>query len=174
MYMRLKFYVLLILLAGAPISATAQIAAGGAFALEKSVVAAGGGASSSGEFTVQGTSGQTSAGTTMSSVSLTQKGGFWTPDSLAPTAASVTVSGRVMTPGGRGIRRALVTITGADGTPRTVLTGSFGYFRFTDVAAGGTYLLSVSAKRFIFSEPTQVIAVVDDLAGLTFVADNEP
>ena len=45
-----------------PMSAFAQISAGGGFSVEKSVVANGGGTSSSSEFSVIGTTGQNAAG----------------------------------------------------------------------------------------------------------------
>ena len=172
--MNYKFCIIAFLLVFAPVSVAAQIAAGGAFTLEKSVVAAGGGTSSNGAFSVSGTGGQSAAGTTSANASFSQRSGFWMPGQLAPTAAGVTVSGRVTTADGRGIRNARVTMTGADGTTRTVSTGSFGYFRFMDVLAGGTYVFGVSARRFTFSVPTQVLTVADNGVDLSFAADNEP
>lgn len=72
---------------------------------------------------------------------------------------------------GAGIRNVVVTLTGADGTTRSAVTGSFGYFRFDEVEVGATYVLSVHAKRFTFSQPTQVISVKDDMDGIIFTAD---
>ncbi len=155
-------------------SSPAQVAAGGAFKVEKSVVATGGGASSGSAFSVTGTGGQAAAGTTSANATFSQTAGFWTPDQLAPTAAGVTVEGRVTTADGRGIRNARVTMTASDGSVRSVATGSFGFFRFTDVAAGEIYVFGVSAKRFTFAVPTQVLTVVESVAGLSFVADTEP
>lgn len=84
----------------------------------------------------------------------------------APTAAAVSVSGRVTTGAGIGIGSASVTIAGQNGSPRTVRTNPFGYFRFDDVSAGQSYLLSVSAKRYRFAPRT--ITVGDDLTGVDF------
>jgi hypothetical protein len=172
--MSCRFYVVAVLVVLAPVSGAAQIAAGGAFTLEKSVVTAGGGASSNGALAVTGTGGQAAAGTTSANASLSQRSGFWIPEQLAPTASGVTVGGRVTTADGRGIRNARVTMTDADGTARSVSTGSFGYFRFMDVAAGGTYVFDVSAGRFTFTVPTQVLTVFDNAADLSFVAEQAP
>ena len=168
-----SFVTVILLTAGAS-APFAQVAAGGGFTLEKSVVATGGGASANGALAVAGTSGQPAAKPNSSSPPFSQAAGFWTPDALAPTAAGVTVEGRVTTADGRGIRNARVTMTGADGFSRSVVTGSFGYFRLTEVPSGDIYLLGVSARRFTFSAPTQVISVVDNVTGLTFVADAVP
>ncbi len=172
--MNCKFYIIAVLLVLAPLPGAAQIAAAGAFTLEKSVVAGGGGASSSGAFSVTGTGGQTAAGMTSANPSFSQPAGFWVPDQLAPTAAGVTVSGRVTTADGRGIRNARVTMMGADGTTRSVSTGSFGYFRLMDVLTGEIYIFSVSARRYTFAAPTQILTVFDNVADLSFVADQEP
>lgn len=88
----------------------------------------------------------------------------------APTAATVTVGGQVKTFAGHGITDALVTITDASGTAQTVSSGKLGNFRFNDLEAGATYILSVRAKRFRFSQPTQVVSVNGDLSGVEFTA----
>jgi hypothetical protein len=69
---------------------------------------------------------------------------------LSPTAASVTVGGRVLSSAGRGIPKAYVTMTDRNGQERTVVTNSFGYYRFVDVQAGETYVFRVSAKKYTF------------------------
>lgn len=88
----------------------------------------------------------------------------------APTAASVSIGGRVMTADGRGIPKAFVSITDAGGNSRTVLTNPRGYYRFTEVAAGETYIITVSAKRYTFQNPAQVLNVVDQLNDVNFIA----
>ena len=85
---------------------------------------------------------------------------------LAPTAAA-TVSGRVLTPEGRGLRNARVSLTDQSGNSRTALTGMFGYFRFEEVAAGETYVVTINSKRYRF-EP-QVISVMEELTELNFI-----
>lgn len=86
---------------------------------------------------------------------------------FGPTAAGVSISGRVKTPTGAGLRNAIVSITDPSGNRRTVLTGSFGYYKFTDVEAGGTYVIAVGSKRYIFTP--QIIAVNDELTDVDFV-----
>ena len=90
----------------------------------------------------------------------------------APTAASVSVSGRVTTPDGRGLRNAVVTMADSQGTTRSARTSSFGNFRFDNVAAGGTYILTVQAKLYQFQP--RVVSVVDEMTGVDFVAVSGP
>jgi hypothetical protein len=90
------------------------------------------------------------------------------PIALAPTVASVSVSGRVLTADGRGLRNAQVTITEADGSSRTVLTGNFGQFSFTNLTAGQTVVLSAHSKRYGFSP--QIITLTEDLNEIEFIA----
>jgi hypothetical protein len=151
--------------------AAAQIAAGGNYTLDQSVVAAGGGASAGGTFTVEGTAGQSAAGIKQINQPYNFYSGFWTAQVFATTAASFAASGRVLTASGNGIRNARVALTGADGTTRTVISGKLGYFRFDDVAAGETYIFSVSAKRYTFSQPAQVRSILEDTDDLIFTAD---
>lgn len=140
---------------------------GGAFTVEKSVIAAGGGTSAGNVFTVQGITGQTATGNAQSP-SFAVSGGFITPN-FAPTAASVTVSGRVFTPSGAGLRNAVVSMTDMQGNSRTVRTSTFGYFRFEDVEAGGIYIFTVQSKSFQFTP--QVVSVMEDIAELNFTAE---
>src|SRR4051812_17700940 len=109
-----NLFIFLILFTAATYAADAQIAAGGNYTLDKSVVAAGGGASTGGTFKVEGTAGQAGAGTRQFSSPYTFRPGFWSAQTLAPTAASVTVGGRILTAGGVGIRNARITMTNAN------------------------------------------------------------
>ncbi len=87
---------------------------------------------------------------------------------LAPTAAPVEISGRVTTISGRGISNARVTIIDQAGNSRLATTSAFGYFRFDEVQAGGTCIISVKAKRYSFAP--QVINVTENLTDLNFTA----
>lgn len=89
---------------------------------------------------------------------------------LTPTAAGVAVGGRVLTADGRGIGKALVTMTGTGGTVHQALTNPFGYYRFDNVAAGTTVLISVSSKSHTFEVGTRVISVSDELLDVNFIA----
>jgi hypothetical protein len=88
---------------------------------------------------------------------------------LTPLAAGAVVEGRVLL-GKNGIPNTLVTLTGKDGTSRTVVTNSFGIFRFEDVPAGEIYFVSVMNKRYQFENPTQTISVSGDIEDLVFTA----
>ncbi len=154
-----------------PLAIFAQ--SGGTYTITQSVVASGGATGSAGgAYKVDGTAGQAAAGTNVSGSSYAVSGGFW-QYGLAPSSAGVSVSGRVTTESGRGIRNAVLTLSGTDGVRRVARTGSFGYYRFEDVPAGETYILSIATKRFTFSNPTRVISAADDVTDADFTALNE-
>jgi hypothetical protein len=162
---------LILLFAGLAIIAEAQIAGGGNYTLDKAVIAGGGGTSTNGQITVEGTSGQAIAGTSSTAPGLSVRSGFWAVQPLAPTAASVSLSGRVTNASGNGISNVYVTLTQADGTIRTARTASFGYFKFDEVLTGQIVIINVQAKRFTFAQPTLILNVADNLTELNFVAD---
>jgi hypothetical protein len=89
---------------------------------------------------------------------------------MPPTAARVSVSGRVMTPEGKGLRNAFVTLTDQTGATRTVLTSTFGYYRFTEVPAGETFVIAVNSKRYTFTP--LVISVMEELTDLNLFVEN--
>ncbi len=89
---------------------------------------------------------------------------------FGPTAANVSVSGRVLTNTGRGLRNAIVTMTDSSGETLTARTNPFGYYRFTDVGVGETYVFDVRSKQFQFIP--QVVNIAEDLTELNFVAQN--
>jgi hypothetical protein len=95
------------------------------------------------------------------------------PFVLAPTASEVTVGGRVTTATGRGIYRARVTLTDSNGSGRVAATNAFGYYRFVDVAAGETFVMSVKDKRYVFDNPAQVMSVNEDRTDINFIARGE-
>jgi hypothetical protein len=152
-------------------AAKAQIASGGAFTLQQSVNASGGEKSANGAFTLENTTGQSIAAQNALGGSFSIHAGFWIPQTFAPTAANVTVGGRVLTADGSGIRNALVTLTNTSGETRTTITGTFGYYRFAEVEAGATYIVSVTSKRFVFSNSSQVVNIDDAREDINFTAD---
>jgi len=86
---------------------------------------------------------------------------------LSPSAAGVEVSGRVISSDGRAIRGALVTLTSADGTIRTSVSSTFGYYRFTDVVVGETYIIGATSKRYTFTPRT--VLVGDEIVELEII-----
>ena len=87
---------------------------------------------------------------------------------LVPTAAGVSICGMVFTADGRGLNGAVITLTGNNGEYRMARTSSFGYYAFAEVAAGETYVIAISSKRYTFTP--QVIFAADDIAGLNLYA----
>jgi len=144
-------------------SSFGQVATGGTFSLDQSVIAGGGGSSTGGTFSLIGTVGQDAAGTTSTGGSFALTDGFWQAAALAPTAAEVTVGGRVLSSLNAAIPRAIVTFTGADGVTHAAVTNNFGFYTITGLQAGQTYLITVSARRYIFAP--QAVSVVDNLTG---------
>jgi hypothetical protein len=155
------------------VAARAQVGSGGSFRLEQAVIAGGGVSDSTGgNFKIGGTIGQAAAGIRPGASGFSAQNGFWTAAPLAPTAATVSISGRVVTADGSGIRNVQVTLTDGGGASRTILTGSFGYYRFDQITAGQTVILSVQAKRFTFAQPTMVLNVAEELSEIDFIAVN--
>lgn len=150
------------------LSIAAQAQTGGIFTITQSVVASGGGqASNGGAVSLDGTTGQPLAGTNSAGGVFSTQNGFWQPN-FAPTAAGVSVSGQVLA-GKTGLSRARVTLTDENGATRSATTNSFGYFRFDNVAAGETYVFTISRKGYGFAP--QVINVTEDLTELIFTAE---
>lgn len=85
--------------------------------------------------------------------------------SLAPSAATVSVSGRVVD-GKQAVSRARVNIVDENGQTRSVVTNSFGYYRFDDVEVGQTYIISIFSKGYQFTP--RLISINDELSDLDF------
>lgn len=95
---------------------------------------------------------------------------FNAPSALSPTAANVSVGGRVLDSGNSGMSRIPVTLTNASGISRTVLTNSFGHYKFDEVPVGQTYILTVNHRKYLFPDSPRVVAVDDDLTNVDFQA----
>ena len=61
-------------------------------------------------------------------------------------------------------------LTDANGETLFAMTSTFGHYRFNDVRAGETYILTVFSKRFVFDNPTRIVNVSDEVGDLDFVA----
>ena len=86
----------------------------------------------------------------------------------SPTAASVTISGKVLNPNGRGVNKATVILTDSDGNGRSAVTNPFGYYRFTDVSVGSSYVLVARHKHFTFTQ--QFLSATEERNDLNFSA----
>ena len=73
--------------------------------------------------------------------------------SLTPSAEFVTISGRLFVYGEFGpiVSGATVYLTSVDGGGRRTTTNRFGYYYFTDVPSGETYMLSAKSVRYYFT-----------------------
>lgn len=148
---------------------------GGDFTITQSVIASGGFQNAvGGTFSVDGTIGQPVGGRSIRGSTFAITSGFWNFTALGPTAAQVSVSGQVRTVGGLGIPNAVLTITSQTGSTQTVSSSSFGYYSFNGVAAGATYIVSISTKRYSFNQPTIFVSVTDETTDLDFVAEPLP
>ena len=90
----------------------------------------------------------------------------WTLAQIAPTAANISISGNVSLPRNLGLTAALVTLTDAQGISRTTRTNKLAGFRFNDVAASQTYVISVRAKGHQFAP--QAFTATQDITNLNF------
>jgi hypothetical protein len=151
--------------------AVSEAQSGGQFRIEQSVIAGGGNtAQTGGQFSLGGTTGQSVAGQTASNSPFSDHAGFWLPVQFVPTAAQVSISGKVITIEGQGIRNVQIILTG-NNVVRTAQTTSFGNFRFDEVEIGQTYILQIVSKRFVFTNPTRILNVQEDIADANFIAD---
>jgi hypothetical protein len=75
----------------------------------------------------------------------------------------VPVRGIVLTSTGVPVSNANVVLVGLDGTKRSTRTNQFGYFQFADVAAGSTFVLSISSKGSVFDSRTITIVDATDI-----------
>jgi parallel beta-helix repeat protein len=88
---------------------------------------------------------------------------------LGPTSANVAIAGRVVSDTGMPIGRTYLTITGQSGNIYQSLTNPFGYFRFSEIPAGQTYILSMNSKSFEFTPSSISIAVTSDINDLLII-----
>ncbi len=144
---------------------------GGTYQITQSVLSSGE-KSVGGAYSVENTSGQPIAGGFVQGSPYSLYSGFWTPPTFAPTAANVSISGCVTTANGQGIRNVQIILTDSLGTIRNAQTVTFGFYRFADVRAGESYVLTILSKRYLFSNPTRVLNVQEELTDVNFVADN--
>jgi len=78
-----------------------------------------------------------------------------------------------LTAEGRGASGAQIVMIDQSGEPRYARTNLFGYYRFAEVAAGETYIITAKGKRYEFSPPAQVINVNEDTVDINFIANSE-
>ena len=78
----------------------------------------------------------------------------------------------MLTADGRPIANARVILR-SDSMAETIsaYTGQLGYYNFTDIPVGNSYVVTVKSRRFHFTQPSQILNLNDDVSNLNFVAD---
>jgi hypothetical protein len=90
---------------------------------------------------------------------------------LNSTAAVADIRGRVSDQFGMGIARTTMTLTNSRGaTGQTALTNSFGYYHFTDIQTGESYIITPRNKKYVFSPQSIFYNHLDEVSGLNFIA----
>ena len=154
-------------------SMIAQIASGGQFSVSQASIAGGGSTNSNaGTFSLGGTAGQAVAGQKASGGPLTDHAGFWIPEQTVVTAERVTVSGRVLRESGAGVSNIRITMTAMDGSLRSTLTNTFGYFHFDGVELGQTYIFTATSKKYTFQQTMLMRGFVAEADDLIFIVLN--
>ncbi len=98
----------------------------------------------------------------------------WTLAELAPTAAEVSLGGRVLTSNRQGISRTLVTLIKQNGETRSVLTNSFGNYRFHELPVGEIFVISVYHRKYQFNPASYVVTLKDNATDINFVGETNP
>lgn len=88
---------------------------------------------------------------------------------LGVTSARVQIAGRI-TAGKRGLARTLVYLHDLNGDIRMTRANPFGYYRFSDVEVGKTYILEAKSKQFHFDQ--QVLNLTEEMLDLNFSTTN--
>ncbi len=101
---------------------------------------------------------------------ISNQSAFAVVEQVAPTSAAVSVGGRVLTASGRGVSQTRITLTDSAGAARTAVTNQFGYYRFTAVPAGATYVLTAKSKQYAFTPETMILNVDGELTSVDFTA----
>jgi phage gp45-like len=78
-----------------------------------------------------------------------------------------------MTAGGGSIMNARLSLTDSQGTVRTATTDSSGNYRFDDVQAGETYILTATGKRYSFTQSMQILNINEETNQINFIANSE-
>jgi hypothetical protein len=87
-----------------------------------------------------------------------------------PSAGEISISGRVIDSEGRAIPRASLRLTDLAGTAFSTLSNPFGYYRFTGIRAGNSYLLEVQAKNRHFEISSILLQPTDSISDIDFVS----
>ena len=143
---------------------------GGGFEITEAVISAGGASASAGIFDADLTIGQPVEPGAIGFGQFGLTSGFWNYVSLAPTAASISISGRVLDDAGGPVANAILYLQTQEGELMVARSSSFGFYRFNNISAGQTVLISVQSRRFTYA-PRTVIAA-DEISGFDFIPEH--
>jgi len=122
-------------------------------------------------WTAQGASSRNSTDNWVEYSGVTQFSPWAISSALVPTSSDSAVSGRIVTADGRGIRGVKVSLSDQNGSVRTALTSSLGYYRFENILSGQTVVLNITSKQYTFANPTRIVTVGGDIADVDFTAE---
>ncbi len=71
------------------------------------------------------------------------------------------------------VGNVVITMTDLQGNIRTATTTSNGYYLFQNVAAGETFILTATGKRFRIGQNMQVYSITEDTDDINFIADDK-
>jgi uncharacterized delta-60 repeat protein len=87
------------------------------------------------------------------------------------TAANVSVGGRLTSASGNGLAGIRVSLMNMQGVSSYTLTNSFGYYTFSDIPAGETYIIAPNSAKHTFSPSARAVNVMEDVTGVDFTAN---
>ncbi|MEO8650014.1 MAG: carboxypeptidase-like regulatory domain-containing protein [Acidobacteriota bacterium] len=91
---------------------------------------------------------------------------------LGPSAGYASFSGRVLKSDGGPISGARVSVFNpATGVSNVAITSPFGFYEFDDLESGQYYILTVSHKRYEFSDNSRTFSLLDNTTNLDFIAN---
>lgn len=83
--------------------------------------------------------------------------------SVAPSAANASLSGYVRA-GKSGLSNVVVTLSGGNLTrTMTAKTNNLGFYKFDNLPVGETYVLTVSSKKYVFTESSRTVNLLDEI-----------
>lgn len=93
---------------------------------------------------------------------------------LSPTAATASISGRIVNAAGIGVRGVqLLLVDPTAGETLYVRSTQLGYFQFSDVRVGHSYVLTAASSiRFDISNNSRAITLTENLSGILFVTNS--
>ena len=171
----IKFTATSLFLLFAVMVTTAQT--GGGYDLSHSVIASGGGSNSTGStFSVSGTSGQSSAGTTnLTGNQFTLRGGFWAFGAAVPTASTISIQGQVTSLSGKTINNVTILLFDTfTNTTRTTTTDREGRYFFDELEVNHFYIVNAERKLFSFTPESHAFELTANRDDINFIGFKQP